>query len=293
MATAMASIRAATSRPIKNVNSFYTDYLHIAKASGEQSSREMNYDEEKQLPSPPQGTTTDEDSEPVTCFDATAIVLVIIWAVFLVTFGAYTLCNIVREPEEQYVLDPEVFNTIAAAVYLLHGALYFIYSTYVGMIFVGQMGAKDKTESAAEAYAAAQTFSDDESGGWWWEPCLSAEAIDKLIRIQIAVFIVAFWPVFVVYNFAAVVCHDFKSLTTTEGVNREVAPCAVRSAGDRAQENQCKRNSENSEEDLLLGHWLTASEIVAVKNEAAAAEVWRMHKARMVEQKPYAPAVKQ
>ncbi|KAK1492058.1 hypothetical protein CTAM01_10115 [Colletotrichum tamarilloi] len=291
MATAMASIRAATSRPIKNVNSFYTDYLHIVKASGEQSGREMNYDEEKQLPSPPQGTTTDEDSEPLTCFDATAIVLVVIWAVFLVTFGAYTFCNVIREPSEQYVLDPDVFNTIAAAVYLLHGALYFCYSTYVGLVFAGPIEGKDKTDSAAEAYAAAQTFSDDDSGGWWWEPCLSAEAIDKLIRIQIAVFIVAFWPVFVVYNFAAAVCHDFKSLTTTGGVDQEIAPRAVCSAGNRAQENQCKGNSEISEKKPLLGQRLTASEIVAIENEAAAAEVWRMYKARMVEQKSYAPAV--
>ncbi|KAK1718164.1 hypothetical protein CaCOL14_010438 [Colletotrichum acutatum] len=292
MATAMASVRAATSRPIKNVSSFYTDYLHIVKASGEQFGCDMNYDEEKQLPSPSQGTTTDEDSEPLTCFDATALGLVILYAVFLVTFSAYTLCNVIREPSEQYVLDPEVFNAIAAAVYLLHGALFFCYSFYVGFLFAGHMEEKDKTESAAEAYAAAQTFSDDYSGGWWWEPCLSVEAIDTLIRIQIAIFVVAFWPVFMVYNFAAIICHDFKRCTTTEGVDREIAPCAVCSAGNRAQDNQCKRKSQISEKEPLLGQRLTASEIVAIENEAAAAEVWRMYKARMVEQKPYAPAVK-
>ncbi|KAJ0308753.1 hypothetical protein COL5a_006431 [Colletotrichum fioriniae] len=293
MATAMASIRAATSRPIKNVNSFYTDYLHIVKASGEQSGRDMNYDEEKQLSSSTQGNTTDMDSEPLTCFDTTAIGLVVIYAVFLVTFSAYTLRDVIREPSEQYVLDPEVFKTIAAAVYLLHGALYFCYSTYVGFIFVGQTEEKDKTESAAEAYAAAQTFADDDTGGWWWEPCLSAEAIDTLIRIQIAIFVVAFWPLFMVYNFAAITCNDFQRCTATQGVDREIAPRAACSAGNRARENQCKRTSEISEKEPLLGQRLTASEIVAIENEAAAAEVWRMYKARMVEQKPYAPAVKE
>ncbi|KAK1671582.1 hypothetical protein BDP55DRAFT_718755 [Colletotrichum godetiae] len=282
MATSMASIRAATSRPMKNLTSFYNDYLDIVQASGEQTGRELtDYDEEKQLSSdmdsqrqPSKSTFSRLTTKVDLIIVQTYAVLIFISAMALIYFTRHVKAS------EKGPMDLAMGITLGSATYILCGLLYLASQAY-DIKWAGQ-----GTVSEGVANVAAESVSDEHSGNRWYEPCISPKAIDTMFNIQLGVFTVAFWPLALCWSFGLLCCEEF------EGVDGEIALGDVCSAEYRAAEKmscQCKRTSEISEKEPLLGWRLTAAEIVAIENELAAAQVRKMHKGRMVEQKPYAP----
>ncbi|KAK1624287.1 hypothetical protein BDP81DRAFT_398790 [Colletotrichum phormii] len=244
MATSMASIRAATSRPMRNVSSFYTNYLDIVQASGEQTGREStDYDEEKQLSSGMDSQRQPSNSTFSWLTVKAEIIIIQTYAV-LIFISAMAFIYFTRhvEPSEKGPMDLAMGITLRA----------------YDIKWAGQ-----GTVSEGAANVAAESVSDEHSGNHWYEPCISPKAIDTLVNIQLGVFTVAFWPLALCWSFGLLCCEEI------EDVDGEIA------LGD--------------EKEPLLGRKLTAAEIVAIENELAAAQVRKMYKGMMVEQKPYAP----
>ncbi|KXH26808.1 hypothetical protein CSAL01_00354 [Colletotrichum salicis] len=282
MATSMASIRAATSRPMRNITLFYTNYLDVVQASGEQTGRKStDYDEEKQLSSDMDSQRQPSKSTFYWLTVKAEFIIIQTYAV-VIFISAMAFIYFTRhvKASEKGPMDLAMGINLGSATYVLCGLIYLASQAY----YIKWAGQGTVSEGAANV--AAESISDEHSGNHWYEPCISPKAIDTLFNIQLGVFTVAFWPLALCWSFGLLCCEEI------EDVDGEIALGDVCSAEYRAAEKmscQCKRASEISEKEPLLGRKLTAAEIMAIENELAAAQVRKMYKGMMVEQKPYAP----